>query len=93
MKCSTTTSRILLKVFKKYIDYSLSIIQVEPLGKAECGGLKVGDVLFGINKVPLSGSRLEAIHLVKLSPHTLTLHVERFESCFSCCMFNLLKAL
>ena len=54
-------------------------MQVEPSGKAESGGLKVGDVLFSINKVPLSGSRDEAIHLVKMSPYTLTLQVERFK--------------
>lgn len=51
--------------------------QLEKGGKAECGGLFVGDVVYSINNVQLSGMRSEAIQFVKQSGHRLVLEVER----------------
>lgn len=52
-------------------------LQLESKGKAEASGLYVGDIIFSVNHVPLSGFRSEAIKLVKMSGHTLTLEIER----------------
>lgn len=41
--------------------------------------LQVGDEMVSVNAVPLSGSRQEAISLVKSSHRTLTLVVRRYQ--------------
>jgi len=53
-------------------------MQLEKGGKAECGGLFIGDVIYSINSVSLSGLRSEAIALVKQSGHMLVLEIERY---------------
>nr|CAB3266063.1 protein Shroom2-like [Phallusia mammillata] len=55
----------------------LVVSKLEKGGKAECGGLFVGDVVYSINNVPLSGMRSDAIQFVKQSGHLLVLEVER----------------
>jgi len=41
-------------------------------------GLQAGDEMASVHAVPLSGSRLEAVCLVKRSHRTLTLVVRRY---------------
>uniref|UniRef100_H2ZIS8 PDZ domain-containing protein n=1 Tax=Ciona savignyi TaxID=51511 RepID=H2ZIS8_CIOSA len=55
----------------------LVISKVEHGGKAESGGLYVGDMIHSINHVLLSGMRGEAIQLVKSAKASLLLEIER----------------
>ncbi|XP_078494982.1 uncharacterized protein LOC100184762 [Ciona intestinalis] len=55
----------------------LVISKLEIGGKAEGGGLYVGDVVHSINDVLLNGMRDEAIQLVKASQQNLVMEIER----------------
>uniref|UniRef100_A0A4W5S0J1 PDZ domain-containing protein n=1 Tax=Hucho hucho TaxID=62062 RepID=A0A4W5S0J1_9TELE len=59
------------------IQHSCCVIQVEEGSKAATVSLQVGDEIVNINTVPISGSRQEAICLVKSSHKTLALVVRR----------------
>ena len=54
------------------------VFQLEKGGKASGAGLYVGDVMYSINGVVLTGSRNEAVQMVKASGNTLTVGIERF---------------
>ncbi len=54
-------------------------VQVEE-GSAAAVCLQAGDEMMSVNAVPLSGSRQEAISLVKSSHKTLTLVVRRYQN-------------
>nr|XP_018672167.2 protein Shroom2-like [Ciona intestinalis] len=56
----------------------LVISKLEIGGKAEGGGLFVGDVVHSINNVLLNGMRDEAIQLVKASQQNLVMEIERY---------------
>lgn len=53
-------------------------VQVEEGSVASSVHLRAGDEMVSVNAVPLSGSRQEAISLVKSSHKTLTLVVRRY---------------
>ncbi|MED6252852.1 hypothetical protein ATANTOWER_018046 [Ataeniobius toweri] len=55
-------------------------MQVEEGSMAAAVRLRAGDEMVSVNATPLSGSRQEAICLVKGSQKTLTLVVRRYQS-------------
>lgn len=55
-------------------------VQVEEGSAAAAVRLQAGDEMVSVNEVPLSGSRQEAICLVKSSHKTLTLVVRKYHS-------------
>lgn len=55
-------------------------VQVEEGSVAAAVRLQAGDEMVSVNAVPLSGSRQEAICLVKSSHKTLTLVVRRYQN-------------
>uniref|UniRef100_A0A672ILN2 PDZ domain-containing protein n=1 Tax=Salarias fasciatus TaxID=181472 RepID=A0A672ILN2_SALFA len=58
----------------------LVITKVEAGSVAAAVRLQAGDEMVSVNAVPLSGSRQEAICLVKSSHKTLTLVVRRYQN-------------
>lgn len=54
-------------------------VKVEEGSAAATVCLQAGDEMVSVNAVPLSGSRQEAISLVKSSHRTLTLVVRRYQ--------------
>lgn len=63
-------------------------VQVEEGSVAASVSLQAGDTMVSVNSVPLSGSRQEAICLVKSSHKTLTLVVRRYhdDQTTECCL-------
>ncbi|GLD74719.1 protein Shroom2-like isoform X1 [Lates japonicus] len=66
----------------------LVITKVEEGSVAASVRLRAGDEMVSVNAVPLSGSRQEAICLVKSSHKTLTLVVRRHEAPFTCVLVH-----
>uniref|UniRef100_A0A8C7WW23 PDZ domain-containing protein n=1 Tax=Oryzias sinensis TaxID=183150 RepID=A0A8C7WW23_9TELE len=57
----------------------LIITKVEQGSAAAAARLQAGDEMVSVNAVPLNGSRLEAISLVKSSHQTLALVIRRYQ--------------
>lgn len=64
-------------IFQTYLIKRVLSLQLEKGGKAESSGLFVGDILYSINSVILTGSRDDAVRMVKTSGYYLTVEVER----------------
>lgn len=59
-------------------EQTINFLQLEKNGKAENAGLWIGDILYRINKLPLSGSLDDAVSLVRQSQFELVLEVQRY---------------
>ncbi|MBN3303073.1 SHRM2 protein, partial [Amia calva] len=71
------TRAVMFRLYNALVRAHLERLRVEEGSKAASVRLQAGDEIVGINEVPLSGYRQEAICLVKGSHRTLTLVVKR----------------